>query len=110
LHFDHFDSEKRRRRRRQEVLLCDNVWAVWKCAGRILAGSLSEVIHQTRLAPRPLNLFFATLLMAVAQLLFWLDLGVAGLYIGVFLAAFSFGAVSPDNLPASAHVLLTGIG
>lgn len=32
--------------------------------------------------------------MALAHLLFWLELGVIGLYIGVFMAAFAFGAVS----------------
>lgn len=71
-----------------------SLFAVGNGLGRILAGSLSEVIHQSRLAPRPLNLFFATAIMGLAHLLFWLELGVAGLYLGVFLAAFAFGAVS----------------
>ena len=71
-----------------------SLFAVGNGLGRILAGSLSEVIHQSRLAPRPLNLFFATGIMGLAHLLFWLELGIAGLYIAVFLAAFAFGAVS----------------
>ena len=70
-----------------------SLFAVGNGLGRILAGSLSEVIHQSRLAPRTFNLFFATVIMALAHLLFWLELGTAGLYIGVFMAAFAFGAV-----------------
>ena len=72
-----------------------SLFAVGNGLGRILAGSLSEVIHQTRLAPRPFNLLVATAVMASAHFLFWLDLGEQGLYIAVFLAAFSFGATWP---------------
>ena len=70
-----------------------SLFAVGNGLGRILAGSLSEVIHQSQLAPRPVNLLFSTAIMGVAHLLFWLELGVTGLYTGVFMAAFAFGAV-----------------
>jgi hypothetical protein len=41
--------------------------------------------------------------MGLAHLLFWLELGIAGLYVGVFLAAFSFGAVSFTSVSCLHH-------
>ena len=69
-----------------------SLFSVGNGLGRILAGTLSELVHRSQCAPRTFSLLASATLMTAAHFLFWLELGEGALYTAVFLSALAFGA------------------
>ena len=72
-----------------------SLFSVGNGLGRILAGTLSELVHRSQCAPRTFSLLASATLMTAAHFLFWLELGEGALYTAVFLSALAFGATWP---------------
>ena len=72
-----------------------SLFSVGNGLGRILAGTLSELVHRSQCAPRTFSLLVSATLKTAAHFLFWLEQGEGGLYTAVFLSALAFGATWP---------------
>lgn len=80
------------------------LFSVGNGLGRIIGGSISEWVHQKQLEPRTMSLFVASLVMMLAHVIFALNFGVEGLYVGITMCGAAFGSTWPLTVVITAEL------